>query len=107
MSLYLHTILVVSMTIVILNNSSVMASPNRYIEQQLNCALDQGPCDKFGLEIREYLPDVIGRSCEKCTPQQVAMVRRLIRFIQTQYPEAWHKLLAKYGKKKKYVGSKA
>lgn len=71
-------------------------SSSRYVERQLLCALDRGPCDPFGQQVKDALPDIIGRNCVTCTQRQVGYARRIVKFIQTRYPLAWRALEEKY-----------
>jgi hypothetical protein len=72
---------------------------NNYIEKQLLCALDKGPCDALGRQIKGALPEIIGKNCQTCDTRQVANARRIARYVQTKYPDVWNALVQKYSGK--------
>ncbi|KAK9878527.1 hypothetical protein WA026_022425 [Henosepilachna vigintioctopunctata] len=71
---------------------------NSYVDKQLLCALDRGPCDRLGTQVKESLPEIIGNRCQRCNPQQLANARRIASYVQTKYPYVWNELVDKYGK---------
>ncbi|CAH0550190.1 unnamed protein product [Brassicogethes aeneus] len=73
---------------------------NTYVEKQLLCALDKAPCDVLGRQIKDALPEIIGKNCKTCDQRQVANARRIARFVQTKYPQMWNALVDKYGPKR-------
>ncbi|KAF5299921.1 hypothetical protein FQR65_LT09316 [Abscondita terminalis] len=77
-------------------NCQLGLTGSNYIEQQLLCALDRGPCDIFGQQIKQALPTIIGQNCANCDRSRVANVERVARFVQRRYPNAWEAIVAKY-----------
>ncbi|XP_030749776.1 uncharacterized protein LOC115877655 [Sitophilus oryzae] len=75
-------------------------SSSVYVEKQLLCALDKGPCDGLGRQIRSALPEIIGKNCQTCDNKQLANAKRIARFVQTKYPDVWNALVAKYAQPK-------
>ncbi|KAF7284414.1 allergen Tha p 1 [Rhynchophorus ferrugineus] len=76
-------------------------SNNVYVERQLLCALDKGPCDVLGRQIKNALPEIIGKNCKSCDNKQIANAKRIARFVQTKYPDVWNALVEKYATKTK------
>nr|CAD7409208.1 unnamed protein product [Timema poppensis] len=42
------------------------------------------------------IPEIVTRNCRSCTPQQAANARKLANFVQSNYPEAWRQIVARY-----------
>ncbi|XP_044745935.1 allergen Tha p 1-like [Coccinella septempunctata] len=74
---------------------------NTYVDKQLLCALDKGPCDRLGRQVKDSLPEIIGNQCQNCTPQQLANARRIAAYVQSKYPYVWNELVDKYGRKQR------
>ncbi|XP_060529008.1 allergen Tha p 1-like isoform X2 [Cylas formicarius] len=72
-------------------------SGNVYVEKQLLCALEKGPCDILGRQIKDALPQIIGKNCQSCDKKQLANAKRVARFVQSKYPDVWNDLVKKYG----------
>ncbi|KAL3285569.1 hypothetical protein HHI36_000099 [Cryptolaemus montrouzieri] len=70
---------------------------NSYVEKQLLCALDRGPCDGLGKQVKDSLPEIIGNHCQNCNPRQYANARRIASFVRSKYPLVWNELVDKYG----------
>ncbi|XP_018321504.1 uncharacterized protein LOC108734435 [Agrilus planipennis] len=70
---------------------------SEYVEKQLMCALDRGPCDFLGQQIKQALPNVIGKNCESCNARESAFAARIATFVQRNYPAIWVQLVQKYG----------
>ncbi|CAH1111211.1 unnamed protein product [Psylliodes chrysocephalus] len=67
-----------------------------YMEKQLLCALEKGPCDVLGSQIKGALPEIIGNNCRACDPKQKSNARRMANIIRERYPEVWDALVKKY-----------
>ncbi|XP_069685718.1 ejaculatory bulb-specific protein 3 [Periplaneta americana] len=76
--------------------SSVVGNRN-YIERQIDCVLSRSPCDDVGRNLITALPEVIGRNCRSCSPQQAANARVLLRLVRTNYPQDYNSIVARYG----------
>ncbi|ENN78076.1 allergen Tha p 1 [Dendroctonus ponderosae] len=70
---------------------------NVYVEKQLLCALDRAPCDNLGRQIKDALPEIIGKNCKACDNKQLSNAKRIARFVQNKYPNVWNDLVRKYG----------
>ncbi|XP_019881910.1 allergen Tha p 1 [Aethina tumida] len=93
------TVLVLLASVVVAIHSQALAG-NSYVEKQLLCALDKAPCDVLGRQIKDALPEIIGRNCQSCDSRQVANAKRIARFVQTKYPQVWNALVEKYSPKR-------
>ncbi|XP_066263146.1 allergen Tha p 1 [Euwallacea similis] len=78
--------------------SQLLNGNNGYVEKQLMCALDRAPCDNLGRQIKDALPEIIGKNCQSCDSKQYANAKRIARFVQNKYPDVWNDLVRKYGK---------
>ncbi|KAK4885669.1 hypothetical protein RN001_001940 [Aquatica leii] len=94
-SFYRILILALAFQVSIVNCQLGLTGSN-YIEQQLLCALDRGPCDVFGQQIKQALPGIIGNNCVACDQRRLANVERVARFVQKRYPNAWEAIVVKY-----------
>ncbi|XP_019879877.1 uncharacterized protein LOC109607859 [Aethina tumida] len=68
----------------------------RYLQRQLKCALGEAPCDPVGRRLKSLAPLVLQGSCPNCTPQEVKQIRKVLSFIQVNYPKEWNKVLQQY-----------
>nr|CAD7458453.1 unnamed protein product [Timema tahoe] len=66
------------------------------VQRQILCVLDQGSCDHIGTMLKTAIPEIVTRNCRSCTPQQAANARKLANFVQSNYPEAWRQIVARY-----------
>ena len=71
-----------------------------YVQHQLNCVLDKGPCDKTGLMIKRLAPDVMRGLCPKpcnvCTERQI---KRMMATVSRNYPQEWSEMLRSFRRK--------
>ncbi|CAH0553567.1 unnamed protein product [Brassicogethes aeneus] len=68
----------------------------RYLVRQLKCALGEAPCDPVGRRLKSLAPLVLRGSCPQCTPQETKQIRKVLSFIQVNYPKEWNKVLQQY-----------
>nr|QCP68958.1 serosal cuticle-related protein 6 [Nilaparvata lugens] len=66
------------------------------VQRQISCILGEGPCDNIGNMLKLAIPEVLKRNCRSCNAQQAANARRLISFVQTNYPSQWQKIQSRY-----------
>ncbi|XP_045470255.1 allergen Tha p 1-like [Harmonia axyridis] len=85
----------------LLTSMECQLAGNSYVDKQLLCALDKGPCDRLGRQVRDSLPEIIGNQCQNCTPKQLANAQRIAAYVQSKYPYVWNELVDKYGKKQR------
>lgn len=69
----------------------------RYVQKQLDCVLNKGPCDKTGLMIKRLAPDVMRGLCPKpcnvCTERQI---KRMMATVSRNYPQEWSEMLRSF-----------
>ncbi|CAH1400269.1 unnamed protein product [Nezara viridula] len=69
-----------------------------YVQQQLNCVLDQGQCDAVGNQLRRVIPEVLERNCRFCTPQQAQNARNVVNYISQNYPDEWSQIQRRFSR---------
>ncbi|XP_012271970.1 ejaculatory bulb-specific protein 3-like [Orussus abietinus] len=68
-----------------------------YVRRQIDCILERGRCDVIGRRIKTLLPDALNNGCRRCTPSEARIARRLMEFMQTNYPNEWRAIVQRYG----------
>ena len=65
----------------------------RYMQQQVNCLLDKGPCDKNGRLIKRIAPDVLKGHCPRpfsmCTKLQI---KRVVAEVLKRFPREFSEI---------------
>ncbi|THK33019.1 ejaculatory bulb-specific protein 3 [Diachasma alloeum] len=67
-----------------------------FVNFEINCMLDEGPCDLIGNSIKNVLPEALNNNCRRCTRSQARIIRRLIDFMETAYPEQNQRIRNRY-----------
>ncbi|PSN34932.1 hypothetical protein C0J52_20146 [Blattella germanica] len=70
---------------------------NAFIQREIDCILDKGPCDEIGRNLKLALPEVVTRNCRSCNLQQATNARRLINYVRSYYPNVYDQIQARYG----------
>ncbi|CAG9859425.1 unnamed protein product [Phyllotreta striolata] len=68
----------------------------RYLMRQLKCALGEGPCDPVGRRLKSLAPLVLQGSCSQCTEQEQRQIRKVLGYMQVNFPKEWNKILRQY-----------
>ena len=72
----------------------------KYMKEQLDCALSKGPCDETGKMIKRLAPDVLKghcpRPCNICTRRQI---KRVMAMVQRKYPREFSEMLRSFSYK--------
>ncbi|CAH1100352.1 unnamed protein product [Psylliodes chrysocephalus] len=68
----------------------------RYLMRQLKCALGEGPCDPVGRRLKSLAPLVLQGSCSQCTPQEQRQIRKVLGYMQVNFPKEWNRILKEY-----------
>ncbi|CAH2013614.1 unnamed protein product [Acanthoscelides obtectus] len=68
----------------------------RYMLRQLKCALGEAPCDPVGRRLKSLAPLVLQGSCGQCTPQEQRQIRKVLSYMQVNFPKEWNKILKQY-----------
>ncbi|XP_060526786.1 ejaculatory bulb-specific protein 3-like [Cylas formicarius] len=68
----------------------------RYLLRQLKCAIGEAPCDPVGRRLRSLAPLVLRGSCPQCTPQEQKQIRKVLAYVQVNFPKEWNKVLQQY-----------
>ena len=71
-----------------------------YINQQLDCVLDKGPCDKNGQMIKRLAPDVLKghcpNPCNVCTKRQI---KRVMAEVSRRFPRKFSEMLRSFSRR--------
>ncbi|KAJ8981344.1 hypothetical protein NQ317_015985, partial [Molorchus minor] len=68
----------------------------RYLMRQLKCALGEAPCDPVGRRLKSLAPLVLQGSCGQCTPQELRQIRKVLSYMQVNFPKEWNRVLKQY-----------
>ncbi|VEN44359.1 unnamed protein product [Callosobruchus maculatus] len=68
----------------------------RYMQRQLKCALGEAPCDPVGRRLKSLAPLVLQGSCGQCSPQEQRQIRKVLSYMQVNFPKEWNKILKQY-----------
>ncbi|XP_076260226.1 ejaculatory bulb-specific protein 3-like isoform X2 [Rhynchophorus ferrugineus] len=71
-------------------------SDKRYLQRQLKCALGEAPCDPVGRRIKSIAPLVLRGSCPQCTDKEQKQIKKVLAYVQVNYPKEWNKMLQQY-----------
>jgi len=67
-----------------------------FIEFQLNCALERGPCDDIGNKIKILAPEVLaGRCPPPCTECTRKQIRRVMTELSQKFPRKFQEMMGK------------
>ncbi|XP_075210762.1 ejaculatory bulb-specific protein 3-like [Lycorma delicatula] len=70
----------------------------RYFNRQFACLSGEGPCDQVGRRLKAVVPLVVrGLGCPKCTAKEEEQMKKVVLYVQRNYPDKWQKLIRKYG----------
>merc|ERR1719489_594758 len=68
----------------------------KFIEFQLNCALERGPCDDIGNKIKILAPEVLaGRCPPPCTECTRKQIRRVMTELSQKFPREFQEMMGK------------
>ncbi|KAJ3646630.1 hypothetical protein Zmor_024209 [Zophobas morio] len=81
-----------------ISDDQIQATLNdkRYLLRQLKCALGEAPCDPVGRRLKSLAPLVLRGSCPQCSPQEMSQIKKVLAFVQKNYPKEWNKILQQY-----------
>ncbi|KAK3916222.1 Ejaculatory bulb-specific protein 3 [Frankliniella fusca] len=65
------------------------------VRNTIACVEDKGPCTRLGNSLKNAIPRVLN-NCSGCDSKQAANARKLIDYIQRNYPRDYDQILAKY-----------
>ncbi|XP_030753623.1 ejaculatory bulb-specific protein 3-like [Sitophilus oryzae] len=68
----------------------------RYLQRQLKCALGESACDPVGRRIKSLAPLVLRGSCPQCSEKEVKQIKKVLSYVQINYPKEWNKMLQQY-----------
>nr|QJT73565.1 chemosensory protein 6 [Encarsia formosa] len=67
-------------------NIDVMLRNRQLVQRQIKCVLKKAPCDAIGKQIVAQLPEALYNDCRRCKPQDAQNSRKLLAFMQKNYP---------------------
>ncbi|XP_067002111.1 ejaculatory bulb-specific protein 3 [Anabrus simplex] len=71
-------------------------SSRRLVTNYVECLLGRKRCPPEAVELKRVLPDALATQCAKCSPQQREMAIKVIRRLQSEYPDLWRILLQQF-----------
>ena len=68
------------------------------IEKYVACAVDQGPCDNSGTDLKPIMVDLVTtQRCSLCrTNREKSNFRYLLRTMPINFPNCWNVMVAKF-----------
>nr|AGZ04929.1 chemosensory protein 1 [Laodelphax striatellus] len=73
-----------------------MLNDSGLVQRQISCILGEAACDNIGNMLKLAIPEVLKRNCRSCNAQQASNARRLISFVQANYPAQWQRIQSRY-----------
>ena len=69
------------------------------LEYYVACAVDQGPCDGRGIDLKPIMKDLVTtHRCSTCeTRREKRNFKKLLNIVPTKYPRCWRVMTAKFG----------
>merc|ERR1719195_1793029 len=66
-----------------------------FIKSQMDCAMNRGPCDDIGKQIRILAPEVLaGRCPAPCNPCIKDQIRKVMSQLSQKYPREFQQMMA-------------
>nr|QGN03662.1 putative chemosensory protein 13 [Conopomorpha sinensis] len=77
-------------------NADSIIQNERVLLAYYKCVMDKGPCTKDGKNFKRVLPETLATACERCSPKQKLVVRKLLLGIRAKSEPRFSELLDKY-----------
>ncbi|XP_049877110.1 allergen Tha p 1-like [Pectinophora gossypiella] len=77
-------------------NADSIIQNERVLLAYYKCVMDKGPCTKDGKNFKRVLPETLSTACARCSPNQKAVVRKLLMGIRAKSEPRFLELLDKY-----------
>ncbi|XP_066145227.1 ejaculatory bulb-specific protein 3-like [Euwallacea fornicatus] len=68
----------------------------RYLQRQLKCALGEAACDPVGRRLKSLAPLVLRGACPQCSDQEKKQIKKVLAYVQVNFPKEWNKMLQTY-----------
>ncbi|KAJ8670121.1 hypothetical protein QAD02_001380 [Eretmocerus hayati] len=68
------------------------------VDREIACVLQRKPCDVVGKQIKALIPEALHNGCQRCKPQDRVNSKKLIAFMQKNYPSEFRALHQLYPK---------
>ncbi|CAG4943514.1 unnamed protein product [Parnassius apollo] len=72
-------------------------SDKNTMQRYMKCALGEGPCDPVGIRLIILAPLVLRGPCPQCTAQETRQIRRILAYVQRNYPREWARIIRQHG----------
>ncbi|XP_034246801.1 putative odorant-binding protein A10, partial [Thrips palmi] len=66
------------------------------VMMQISCVKGTGPCNRLGNQLKQAIPEVLNNKCGRCTQTQSQNARKLINYIERNYPQDYQQITARY-----------
>ncbi|XP_046823530.1 ejaculatory bulb-specific protein 3-like [Vespa crabro] len=67
----------------------------RFLNQYINCLLDEGPCTADGRSLKQILPEILATQCARCNEYQKKIGNKLWQ-LKEKKPDVWNQFQTKY-----------
>jgi len=65
-----------------------------FVRKQLDCVLNQGPCDKIGITVKRIAPEIMrGRCPPPCNSCMKKQIQKMMAIISRKYPREWSQII--------------
>ncbi|XP_040580909.1 uncharacterized protein [Lepeophtheirus salmonis] len=73
-------------------------SDKNYMQSQIKCVLNEGPCDKIGGAIKRLAPEIFrGRCPHPCNPCKKKQIQKIMARVSKEYPYEWAQMIKVFG----------
>eukprot|EP00096_Caligus_rogercresseyi_P005542 TRINITY_DN2128_c0_g1_i1.p1 TRINITY_DN2128_c0_g1~~TRINITY_DN2128_c0_g1_i1.p1 ORF type:complete len:311 (+),score=73.29 TRINITY_DN2128_c0_g1_i1:238-1170(+) len=73
-------------------------SDKNYMQAQIKCVLNEGPCDKVGGAIKRLAPEIFrGRCPHPCNPCKKKQIQKIMARVSKEYPYEWTQMIKIFG----------
>merc|ERR1719468_432681 len=78
--------------------ADIKLQDDNFVRSQLDCVLDEGPCDELGSTLKRLAPDVMqGRFPPPCNECKKKQIQRVMSTIALKYPKEWNQMVQRVG----------
>nr|XP_050854250.1 ejaculatory bulb-specific protein 3-like [Vespula vulgaris] len=74
----------------------------RFLNQYINCLLDDGPCTADGRSLKQVLPEILATQCARCNEYQKKIAKKIWQ-LKEKKPKVWDQFKKKYDPENIYI----
>lgn len=80
--------------------ADVRLNDEAFMQTQLNCVLDKGPCDELGASVKRLAPDIMRGICpHPCDDCKRGKIQKVMSTIARKYPKQWNEMVREFGRR--------